>query len=75
MIPTNLERVLITGGCGFIGRRVTNILRAQGKSVAVVDNQASGLPMQSAEGDLKPYMIDIRDAEGLAYAFEEFKPL
>jgi UDP-glucose 4-epimerase len=70
----DVERILITGGAGFIGRRVANVLRGQGKLVAMVDNQASGLPMPAAARGLKPYLMDIRDEESLARAFEEFRP-
>ena len=32
------EKILITGGCGYIGTNVTNILCAQGYNVAIIDN-------------------------------------
>jgi UDP-glucose 4-epimerase len=68
------ERVLITGGAGFIGNRVANILHAQGMSVGVVDNLASGLPMPAIQQRLRPFLVDIRNKDGLARAFDDFRP-
>ena len=36
------RRYLITGGCGFIGSHLTDILLRQGHSVVVVDNLSTG---------------------------------
>ena len=34
-------RVLVTGGCGFIGHRVVNLLEKQGHDVLIVDNHTT----------------------------------
>lgn len=69
-----IERVLITGGAGFIGYRTAEILRTQGISVAVVDNEASGLKLPARQNNLAPYLMDIRDKAGLGGVFDEFRP-
>ncbi len=69
-----IERVLITGGAGFIGYRAANILRANGYAVAVVDNEASGLKLPSPQNNLTPYFVDIRDKPGLEKVFDDFRP-
>lgn len=74
MEPKDVKRILITGGAGFIGRRAAKILHQKGYSIAVVDNLASGLPMPAVEPGLRPYLVDIRDTEGLERVFDDFKP-
>ena len=32
------KKVLITGGCGFIGGHLTNVLIDQGVDVSIIDN-------------------------------------
>jgi len=39
---TQMKRVLVTGGCGFIGSHVVDLLMASGKTVTVFDNLSSG---------------------------------
>ena len=42
-------RVLVTGGCGFIGHRVVNLLEKQGHDVLIVDNHTTYGSIQSDE--------------------------
>ncbi|MFJ8045692.1 NAD-dependent epimerase/dehydratase family protein [Kitasatospora sp. NPDC096147] len=58
-------RVVVTGGCGFIGSHVADRLLAAGHRVLVVDTVADGLP---AGAGYAP--VDILDPDGLAAAFE-----
>ena len=37
-----MQRILITGGAGFIGSHVADLMVAQGHEVAVVDNLSTG---------------------------------
>ena len=48
------ERILVTGGSGFIGRSVVPALRAEGASVSVVDRRAYPAPgVPTVVGDLR----------------------
>jgi NADPH:quinone reductase-like Zn-dependent oxidoreductase len=40
----NLEKVLVTGGAGFIGSHLVDALKAQRANVFVFDNLTSGTP-------------------------------
>ena len=70
------KRVLITGGAGFIGSHVTDLLLASGYSVRILDcltSQVHGL-----SGDAPNYLNrdaelivgDVRDASAVARALE-----
>jgi len=65
-------RILVTGGAGFIGSNVVDMLLGEGHEVAVVDNLSTG-----RRGNLNPkavfYEVDIRSEE-LACALRDFKP-
>lgn len=54
-------KILITGGAGFIGSHVADVLRAAGHKVVVVDNLSSGRRENVAE-DVRLYELDICDA-------------
>ena len=73
MIPT-VRRVLVTGGAGFIGRRVVDRLCALGVQVTVVDNLCTGVSMPPQSPGLSTRLLDIRDADALARAFDEAAP-
>jgi dTDP-L-rhamnose 4-epimerase len=68
-----LQRFLITGGCGFIGRYVARELRDQGYSVRILD---ALIPQVHAEG--RPAELDgidfinadVRDADAIGRALE-----
>ncbi|MCP4697738.1 MAG: SDR family oxidoreductase [Gammaproteobacteria bacterium] len=67
-------KTLITGGAGFIGSHLAEMLAEQGHTVAVVDNMLSGRPENLAgaadSGKLSIHKVDIRDAEKLGPCFE-----
>jgi UDP-glucose 4-epimerase len=68
-----LQRVLITGGAGFIGSHTVDLLLSQGLSVLVLDNLSSGrltsLPMhhpqlEFVEGDILDYHLLVKLLSG-----------
>src|SRR5918994_4330525 len=64
-------RVLLTGGAGFIGSHVAELLLSRGHEVAIVDDLSSGKLENVPEGALF-YEMDIRS--GCEDVFEEFAP-
>ena len=66
-------RSLVTGGAGFIGSHIVDLLVARGDEVTVVDNLLKGRRSRLAdEGMLR--VLDIRDADALRAVFEEARP-
>ena len=57
------KKVLVTGGCGFIGSALVRVLASRGASVTVVDNLTTGkkknLPTNLSNINFKK--VDIRD--------------
>ena len=68
-------KVLVTGGAGFIGSHVVDVLLESGHAVAVVDNlwEHGGGRVENLNPAAKFYQCDIRD-EALADVFEQEKP-
>jgi UDP-glucose 4-epimerase len=64
-------RVLVTGGAGFIGSHVAEILLAEGHEIAVVDDLSRGRRENVPAGTVF-YDLDVRS--GCGEAFEEFGP-
>ena len=64
-------RVLLTGGAGFIGSHVADLLLRRGHQLAVVDDLSSGKRKNIPMG-ARFYEADIRS--GCAEVFEDFKP-
>lgn len=73
MQPNERQRVLITGGAGFIGSRVVAQLRRAGHAIAIVDNLHVGMPMPM-DPELITHVADIRDESVLTPIFQDFKP-
>lgn len=67
-------RVLVTGGCGFIGSHLVDRLLDDGHSVTVLDNLSSGNPETlqhvSAHPRLKIEIADIADLNSIKKSFE-----
>src|SRR5436305_4246392 len=71
------KRVLITGGAGFIGSHVTDLLLASGYSVRILDcltpqvHGLSGNAPAYLNRDAELIIGDVRDANAVARALEE----
>jgi UDP-glucose 4-epimerase len=65
-------KVLVTGGCGFIGSHVVDSFVSEGHDVVVIDNLSSG-KMENLNGKAKFYNFDIC-SEDVETVFREEKP-
>ncbi len=63
------DKVLVTGGCGFIGRHLVRELLSLGKDVTVLDNLATSVDRSPAEG-ARLVAADIREPAALAAALD-----
>lgn len=64
------ERVLVTGGCGFIGSHLVQALLARGARVRVLDDLSSGRVenLGAARADVELHQADLRDPAAVARA-------
>ncbi|WP_409277665.1 NAD-dependent epimerase/dehydratase family protein [Pseudomonas defluvii] len=67
-----MMRLLVTGGAGMLGRRVTRQWREAGGEVAVLDNLSSGLPMP--EEATLAVCGDLCNSETLTALLDAFRP-
>ncbi len=83
ILINKLERVLVTGGAGFIGYHVARQLLSEGAQVHVVDNLNSYYSVDLKRARLKelaPYPnfqfqeLDLADQAGVARLFESYEP-
>ena len=66
------EKVLVTGGVGFIGSHVVDAMLGEGYDVVVVDNLESG-GRENLDPDAPVVAIDLRDP-ALSQVFQEHQP-
>ncbi|WP_138495916.1 NAD-dependent epimerase/dehydratase family protein [Paenibacillus pinistramenti] len=66
-------KVLCTGGCGFIGSHITDLLIATGYEVVVIDNLSAG-HRSNLNPQAKLYEADITSAAAVAEVFEREQP-
>ena len=67
-------RILITGGAGFIGSRLTQQLLSSRHECLVVDNLTVGLPAPPPCAHLRFAALDICDRDPLEKACQDFSP-
>lgn len=67
------ERMLVTGGAGFIGSHVMEAALAQGWEVAALDDLSSGT-RENVPAGVHLYEVDVRDAGAVDAAFQDFRP-
>lgn len=69
---TGCKRVLVTGGAGFIGSHVVDLLLAEGHKVAVVDNLSTGR-RENVNPQADFFLVDIGSPD-LAAVFDAVRP-
>ncbi len=67
-------RILVTGGAGFIGSHVTDVMIAAGHEVIVVDNLSTGKRANLNSQVSAFHEIDLLDEVGLQRVFAEHRP-
>lgn len=58
----NSLKIVVTGGAGFIGSHLVDILLANGHSVTVVDNLVNGKRENNAEASLNPQFTFVQES-------------
>jgi GDP-4-dehydro-6-deoxy-D-mannose reductase len=66
-----VERVLITGGTGFVGTHLIRFLKSHGSNIAVI---ASGDGTSSQEPEVDYYIVDIRRADDVRSVVHNVSP-
>lgn len=78
-----MDKVLVTGGAGFIGSHLCEHLLRSGKRLAVVDNlddfydpalKRANLEEIRKAGDYEFHAVDIRDSKRLEEVFQKVRP-
>ncbi|MEI6378927.1 MAG: UDP-glucose 4-epimerase GalE [Candidatus Falkowbacteria bacterium] len=71
------QKILITGGAGYIGSHAVRLFLRQGYSVVVVDNLSHGwkenMDILSEHGDLTFVKLDLLDQDALAALFGKYQ--
>src|SRR5512141_37617 len=70
------KRVLVTGGCGFIGSHLVEQLVARGAAVWVLDNLQAGTPnnLNSVRNQVDLVIGDVRDPNCVKRVVELSRP-
>src|SRR5258708_31960879 len=80
---SSMPRILLTGGAGFIGSNLAEVLLQRGAPLAIVDDlnnfyapawKKKNLDDIRRQGDFKFYHADISDAAAMRKAFDELRP-
>ncbi len=68
-----MEKILITGGAGFIGSHISDLLIKEGYKVVIIDNLSTG-KKENINSQANFYEGDICDYDFLEKVFEKEKP-
>ncbi len=68
-----MDKILVTGGAGFIGSHIVDLLIKNNYDVVVVDNLSTGRN-ENINKKAKFYKVDITDAKKLRNVFQKEKP-
>lgn len=68
-----LEKILVTGGAGFIGSHITDLLIEKGCKVAVLDNLSTGIK-ENVNKNARLCEADLRDYKQVEKIIRETKP-
>lgn len=72
------RRVVVTGGCGFIGTHLVRYLASRNYEVIVIDNMSTGIASRNEElisgGVIKVFEADVCDQTAIKNLFKEIKP-
>lgn len=66
--------VLVTGGAGFIGSHLVDLLVEDGHKVAIIDNLSYSSNINNVNPKATLYNVDIRDAQSLEEVIERLSP-
>jgi UDP-glucose 4-epimerase len=69
---SNIKKILVTGGAGYIGSKVCNDLIDRGYEVIVIDNLSTGNKLL-VNKKAKFFKLDIQDDKNLNKIFNKFK--
>ncbi len=67
-----MEKAVVTGGAGFIGSHLVNVLIKEGFEVSIIDNLSSG-KKENLNSQAKFFNVDIRNLEDIRPIFEGAK--
>jgi len=67
-----MEKIIVTGGAGFIGSHIVDALISEGYEVHIVDNMSSG-KKENVNSKATLHIVDIRDKEKLVPLFKDIK--
>lgn len=68
-----MKKILVLGGCGFIGSHVAEVFVKNNYPVYIIDNLSTG-KLENKPQKAKFYNLDLRNREKLDKIFKEIKP-